>query len=61
MFDVMKLRLGRYMALIGAIIASLSLNIMAYSANILFGIFISGLLIMAFGIGIMLGNSYKNK
>lgn len=52
---------GRNMALIGAIIASLSLTIMAYSANILFGIFISGLLIMAFGIGIMLGNSYKDK
>lgn len=48
------------MALVGAIIASLSLIIIAYSANIFFGIFISGLLIMAFGIGIMLGNTYKN-
>lgn len=49
------------MALIGAIIASLSLIIMAYSANILFGIFISGILVMAFSIGIMLGNTYKNE
>ena len=40
------------MALVGAIIASLSLIIIAYSANIFFGIFISGLLIMGFGIGI---------
>ena len=57
----MKKRLGRNMALVGAIIASLSLIIIAYSANILFGIFISGILIMAFGIGIMLGNTYKNE
>ena len=57
----MRLRLGRNMALVGAILASLSLIIMAYSANILFGIFISGLLIMSFGIGIMLGNTYKNE
>ena len=49
------------MALVGAILASLSLIIMAYSANILFGIFISGILITAFGIGIMLGNTYKNE
>lgn len=49
------------MALVGAIIASLSLIIIAYSANIFFGIFISGLLIMGFGIGIMLGNTYKNE
>ena len=49
------------MALIGAIIASLSLIIMAYSANILFGIFMSGIVIMTFGIGIMLGNTYKNE
>lgn len=57
----MKKRLGRNMALVGVILASLSLLIMAYSANILFGIFISGLLIMSFGIGIMLGNTYKNE
>ena len=57
----MKKRLGRNMALVGAIIASLSLIIIAYSANIFFGIFISGLLIMGFGIGIMLGNTYKNE
>ena len=57
----MKKRLGRNMVLVGAILASLSLIIMAYSTNILFGIFISGILIMAFGIGIMLGNTYKNE
>ena len=57
----MKKRLGRNMALVGVILASLSLLIMAYSANILFGIFISGVLIMSFGIGIMLGNTYKNE
>ena len=57
----MKKRLGRNMALVGVILASSSLIIIAYSANIFFGIFISGLLIMGFGIGIMLGNTYKNE
>lgn len=49
------------MALIGAILASLSLTVIAYSVNILLGIFISGLLIMAFGIVIMLDNKYKKQ
>ena len=57
----MRLRLGRNMALIGAILASLSLTVIAYSVNILLGIFISGLLIMAFGIVIMLDNKYKKQ